>query len=159
MPEPYKVLFICTGNACRSQMAEALLRRLGGERFIAHSAGTNPAGFVHPLAIEAMRRMGISLDKHRSKPVSEFADEPLDIVLTVCDHAARQPCPNWQGKSVLAHWSLPDPVLYPGPDHLRQEKANEVARLLTDYVRQLVALPIEQMSPQELRSTLYQIAL
>jgi arsenate reductase len=146
MSDPCRVLFICTGNCCRSQMAEALLRRLGGERFAAFSAGSNPAGYVHPLAVEAMRRMGISMDGQYSKSWDDFADTPMDIIITVCDSAASQVCPVWPGHPATAHWSLPDPSFMPGSDEERVEAALVVARQARQWIEKLIALPLQEMS-------------
>src|SRR5687768_4741114 len=89
-----RVLFLCTGNAARSQMAEALAREFHGESIEPVSAGSRPAGFVHPLAIRAMKELGADMDGARSKGVEEFANQPFDVVVTVCDSAA-QDCPHW----------------------------------------------------------------
>lgn len=101
------VLFICTQNSARSQMAEALLREMHGNRFEARSAGIDPKG-VHPLAVAAMREIGIDISEQRSKSLLEFKDESFDVVVTVCDHA-RESCPFFPGK-IIIHQSFPDPV-------------------------------------------------
>jgi diadenosine tetraphosphate (Ap4A) HIT family hydrolase/protein-tyrosine-phosphatase len=101
-----RVLFICTGNRARSQMAEALLRFHAGDRFEAHSAGTEPKGLA-PLTVEAMAETGIDVSAQRSKHVDEFAGQEFDYVITVCDQA-RQTCPFFPGKRVL-HWDIEDP--------------------------------------------------
>lgn len=103
-----KVLFLCTGNSCRSQMAEALVNaRLGGE-WQAVSAGTQPAGYVHPLALAALAEIGIQ-HTGRSKLADEFQDLEFDLVVTVCDSAA-ETCPLWLGKGPKIHHSFPDPA-------------------------------------------------
>jgi len=157
MPEPYNILFLCTGNSCRSQMAEALLRHLGGSRFNAYSAGSHPAGYVHPLATESIRLMGISTAGQYSKSWDEFADTRIDIVLTLCDHAASQPCPVFPGPAVRAHWSLPDPVFAPGTDEERLAFAQLVANRLRSWIEQLIRLPLDILSPQQLRAALERI--
>lgn len=103
-----RVLFLCTGNSARSQMAEGLLRALGGDRFEVFSAGT-VASFVRPQAIEVMKEAGIDISHHRSKPVAEFAGAGFDYVITVCDHA-NQLCPHFPGQVKRIHWSIDDPV-------------------------------------------------
>ncbi len=103
-----KVLFLCTGNSCRSQMAEGLLRTLAGDRFDAASAGTRPAG-LNPMAVEAMREIGIDISHHRSKDVSEFDGQRFDAVITVCDRA-KEACPVFPGAKTMLHWSLEDPA-------------------------------------------------
>ncbi len=102
-----RVLILCTGNSVRSQMAEGLLRHLGGDRLEVHSAGTAPVG-VSPLAIEAMREISIDITAHRSKPASEFEGQRFDTVITVCDSAAEH-CPIFPGAPERIHWSITDP--------------------------------------------------
>ncbi len=157
MQAPFRILFLCTGNCCRSQMAEALLRHLGGDRFAAYSAGSHPAGYIHPLAIETMRRMGISTESQYSKSWHELADTPIDIVLTLCDHAASFPYPAFPGTQAKAHWSLPDPVFHPGTDKERLAFAEMVARHLLAWIEQLVRLPIDKLSPEQLKAELDRI--
>jgi arsenate reductase len=101
------VLFVCTHNSARSQMAEGLLNHLYGDRYEAFSAGTEQTR-VHPLAIEAMRRIGVDISGHESKIVDRFGDRQFDIVITVCD-LARATCPFVPAKSERLHWSLEDP--------------------------------------------------
>jgi arsenate reductase (thioredoxin) len=107
-----KVLFLCTGNAARSQMAEGLLRAMAGDRFEVLSAGTNPGG-VNPLAIEAMQEIGIDISKHRSKNVNEFLGKPIEYVVTVCDRA-KESCPIFPGTYKFLSWSLDDPAAVTG---------------------------------------------
>ncbi len=103
-----RVLVLCTGNSARSQMAEGLLRELGGGRFEVHSAGTRPGG-VRPEAIEAMREVGIDISGQRSKSVEEFAGQQFDAVLTVCDNA-RDNCPAFPGRTERVHCGFEDPA-------------------------------------------------
>ncbi|MBU0716981.1 MAG: arsenate reductase ArsC [Planctomycetes bacterium] len=140
MSDKRRVLFLCTGNCCRSPMAEALLRRIGGERFEACSAGSQPAGFIHGLAIEAMRRMGISVEGQESKSWDVFRDDPVDAVITLCDAAAAETCPQWPGAPLTAHWSLPDPAYHPGAEEERMELAMRVADRLRLKIEGLVNL-------------------
>ena len=134
------VLFLCTGNSCRSQMAEAILRHLGGDRFEALSAGTHAAGFIHPLAIDAMRKLKIPLTDQRSKSWDEYAGIAVNAVITVCDAAAAQACPVWPGSPLTAHWSLPDPVYHPGTDEQRLAFTVLIAERLRTKVEGLVGL-------------------
>lgn len=142
MGKARKVLFLCTGNACRSQMAEAILRHLSGDQFEAHSAGSHPAGFVHDLAIEAMREINVPMEeeKHTSKSWNEFADKPIDVVITVCDAAAGETCPVWLGNPLRAHWPLPDPACHFGSDQARHDLALSVAQRLVTKLQGLVDL-------------------
>jgi arsenate reductase len=150
MAKPRHVLFLCTGNCCRSQMAEALLRHVGGERFVAHSAGSNPTGYVHPLAIDALEQLGVSLpDDARSKSWNEFADQPMDVVVTVCDHAAEL-CPAWWSHGLRTHWPTPDPSFHPGTPEQRLAFAVRVAQRLRLKIERLTSLDFDAMAPAEL---------
>jgi arsenate reductase (thioredoxin) len=104
-----RVLFLCTGNSIRSQMAEGLANALHGEELEAVSAGSRPAGFVHPLAIHAMAEKGIDISGATSKPAEPFLPRPFDVVVTVCDSAADD-CPLWPGAMRMEHWPIPDPI-------------------------------------------------
>jgi arsenate reductase len=104
----HKVLFLCSGNSCRSQMAEAIVNARLGEKWEAVSAGTKPAGYVHPLALQALEEIGIH-HQGRSKFVDEFQGQDFDLVVTVCDAAAEE-CPLWLGKGKKVHHSFPDPA-------------------------------------------------
>ena len=114
---PVRVLFVCTGNSARSQMAEAILGRLGGPAFDVRSAGTHP-GTVNPLTIRALSEIDIDWSDARSKSVGEFLDEPFDYVITVCDQA-REACPVFPGGRVRLHWGFEDPAAAPGTDDER----------------------------------------
>jgi arsenate reductase (thioredoxin) len=107
-----RVLFLCTGNSARSQMAEGILRHLAGDRFEVHSAGTKPS-VVNPHAITAMRELGIDISAHRSKHVDECFGKPMDTVITVCDHA-KETCPIFPGVQRQLHWSFADPAAATG---------------------------------------------
>jgi arsenate reductase len=119
-------------------MAEALLRSIAADRFEVASAGSEPAGFVHALAEETMDRMGIPLERARSKSWDEFTDVPLDVVITLCDNAAAQPCPAWRGDPIVVHWSLPDPAYHLGTDAERLAFAMRVAERLRAKIEGLV---------------------
>lgn len=110
-----RVLILCTGNSCRSIMAEALINQLGAGRYEAVSAGSNPAGYVHPKSIETLKRHGFASDAPRSKSWDEFEGEHFDLVITVCDAAAEN-CPAFLGKHEKLHWSTPDPAKATGTD-------------------------------------------
>jgi arsenate reductase (thioredoxin) len=104
-----RVLILCTGNSCRSQMAEGLWNLLGQGQWSAVSAGSKPAGYVHPLAIVAMQELGIDLSAARSKHLEKFASDKFDLVVTVCDHA-RDACPVFPGALQTLHWPFHDPA-------------------------------------------------
>jgi len=108
-----RVLFLCTGNSCRSQMAEGFLRHLGKGQYQAFSAGTVPRT-IHPLAIQVMREKNIDISGQISKPVAQFLDKPLEYVVTVCT-AADEACPTFPGNTQKIHWSFEDPAAFVGP--------------------------------------------
>lgn len=111
-----RVLVLCTGNSCRSIMAEALFNHLGKGRVEAVSAGSRPAGYVHPRSIETLKRHGIDPGAPRSKSWDEFSGQPFDYVITVCDAAATESCPLYLGPATKLHWSTPDPAKAGGSD-------------------------------------------
>lgn len=111
-----RVLVLCTGNSCRSVMAEALVNHLGRGRYAASSAGSRPAGYVHPKALETLRRHGIEPGEPRSESWDAYAGEPFDYVITVCDSAAAEPCPAFPGGYTKLHWSTPDPAQAEGTE-------------------------------------------
>ncbi|MEO5955736.1 MAG: arsenate reductase ArsC [Nitrospiraceae bacterium] len=111
-----KVLVLCTGNSCRSVMAEALINHLGRDRYQAWSAGSHPVGYIHPKSIETLKRHGINPGQPRSKSWSEFAQQSFDLVITVCDQAAGESCPLFPGKPKKLHWSTPDPAKVMGSE-------------------------------------------
>ena len=159
---PYKVLFICTDNAARSIIAECLLNQLGEGRFKAHSAGTFPREFVHPLALELLSRGGYDTSKLRPKSWDEFAtpDAPrLDFVFTVCDDAASEVCPVWSGQPMTTHWGLPDPATVIGSEARRAFAFAVTLEALTERVAALVDLPIESLDRAELKARLEWIAV
>jgi len=125
-----RVLFLCTGNSCRSQMAEGLVNHFLGETWEAHSAGTDPARYVHPLAVQTMAELGIDISGQRSKPVDEFRDAEFDWVVTVCDDAAEN-CPVWLGKGRVAHIGFPDPARATGT----QDERLDAFRRVRDEMR------------------------
>ncbi|HEY0156381.1 MAG TPA: arsenate reductase ArsC [Thermoanaerobaculia bacterium] len=108
-----RVLFLCTGNAARSQMAEGLARAHHGDELEVVSAGSRPAGWVHPLAVRALGEIGIDASQHTSKSADQFLDQEFDVVVTVCDSAA-QDCPTWPRAKRIEHWPIVDPSF--GPD-------------------------------------------
>lgn len=107
---------LCTGNSCRSILAEALINQLGAGRYQALSAGSKPAGFVHPKAIATLKRHGVLVDEPRSKSWDELAAQHFDLVITVCDTAAGEICPLFPGNPKKLHWSTPDPAAASGTE-------------------------------------------
>lgn len=131
MGDKKRVLFLCTGNSARSQMAEALLRNLGEDRYIVFSAGTHPQG-VHPRTLEVMGEIGVDMTGHTSKSLDQFVSQPFDFVITVCDRAQSQ-CPVFPGVSPI-HWSFEDPAQEKGDQQLavfRRVRGEIEARIRT----------------------------
>jgi len=120
-----RVLFLCTGNSARSQMAEGLVNYSMGDRWEAFSAGTQPTGSVHPLAVQAMAELGIDISAQHSKSTDEFRGADFDLVITVCDDAARN-CPIWLGKGKRTHLGFPDPAAAAGNEIERLEAFRQV---------------------------------
>jgi arsenate reductase len=128
-----RVLFLCTGNSCRSQMAEGLVNHYLGEGWEAFSAGTEPSGYVHPMAVRAMAELGIDISGQWSKSVDEYRDVAFDRVITVCDRAAKT-CPAWLGQGIVTHIGFPDPAKADGTD----EERMAVFRQVRDGLREQV---------------------
>ena len=129
-----KVLFLCTWNSCSSQMAEAIVNARMGDAWTAISAGTKPAGYVHPKALAALAEIGIP-HEGRSKRADEFREAEFDLVVTVCDSAAEE-CPVWLGKGRRVHHSFPDPALTDDMDDFRETRdaiAREIPKLLNQF--------------------------
>ncbi len=125
-----KILFVCTGNSCRSQMAEGLARRFGGDKIAVFSAGSHPAAQVSPEAIAVLREKGIDISAQRPKSVTEFAGQKFDFIITLCD-SAQQACPFFPGAGQRLHWSIQDP-------HGRGVEAFRKAR--DDIKRRIISL-------------------
>ena len=126
------VLVLCTGNSCRSHLAEGILRAAAGESFRVASAGSKPAGHVHPLAIRAMQEIGIDISGHRSKHLTEFLDQPVETVITVCGNAD-QVCPTFPGQVNRHHWPFDDPAHATGSE----EEQLAVFRRVRDEIRRV----------------------
>jgi protein-tyrosine-phosphatase len=132
---PHNTLFLCTGNSARSILAEAILNRIGGERFHAWSAGSQPKGEINPYALMLLKHHGFDTSGLRSKSWNEFAGASapkLDFVITVCDSAAGEACPQWPGQPMTAQWGMPDPAAVQGtPDDSVLAFAETYRRLQT----------------------------
>lgn len=135
----WRILVLCTRNSARSQIAEALFTRIGGERIVAASAGSDPGPGVHPLAVEALAEIGIDWRGHRSQGIDAVVDEPWDAVITVCD-AARDACPYMPTAAVTAHWGMEDPAAVSG-DHDNQLAAFRLTRIrMSEAVQAFMAV-------------------
>jgi arsenate reductase len=153
-------LFLCTGNSARSIIAESILRKAGGDRFNAFSAGSHPKGAIHPLALKVLESSGLPTEGLRSKPWDEFAGEnapKLDFVFTVCDNAAGEACPHWPGQPMTAHWGIEDPAAVEGTE-LEKERAFVLAsRYLSNRINIFTALPLASLDRLALSAKLREI--
>ncbi len=152
-----RVLVLCTGNSCRSVMAEGLLHHHGKDRLLAFSAGSFPTGTVHPMSLATLKRHGISDQGYRSKSWDEFTDQPIDILITVCDNAAGEVCPLFPGSPIKAHWGVPDPAHFKGTQAEIEAEFDRVFSILEKRVKAFLRLPLEKMDKEELRQKLNEI--
>jgi arsenate reductase len=158
---PKNVLILCTGNSARSIMAEAILNSLGKGRFVAFSAGSRPAGKVNPAALRQLESAGLGTAGLRSKSWDEFEAPQaprMDIVITVCDSAAKESCPLWPGAPVTAHWGVPDPAAVKGGDAEIRKAFEDAYRVLQHKLKLLVALPVSRLARDDLKKKLREIA-
>lgn len=139
-------------------MAEALLAHHGGAHFLSRSAGSFPTGKVHPLSLDTLKARGIPTSGYRSKSWDEFASQPMDIVITVCDAAAGESCPLFPGKPVKAHWGVPDPAKFQGTDEETRAEFSRVCDILERRVKALIRLPVDKMDNDELQQKLRSIS-
>tara|TARA_Y100001970_G_C14054882_1_gene761000 strand:- start:6 stop:419 length:414 start_codon:yes stop_codon:yes gene_type:complete len=131
-----KVLFVCTGNSCRSQIAEGLLRNMAGDRFDIYSAGSHPSR-VHPNAIAVMDEWDIDISRHKSESIDDYLDVGIDVVITVCDHA-NEICPVFPVEVKKIHWSIEDPFRDWNSDSLQLDNFRETRRDLKERLQKFI---------------------
>jgi arsenate reductase (thioredoxin) len=148
---PIRVLFVCTGNSCRSIMAEALLRRHGGADFDVNSAGTHPKG-LNPRTMQLLADAGIDSSWARSKSVDEFLDQPFDYVITVCDQA-RQVCPVFPGSHESLHWGYEDPAEATGTDDEIMAVYRQTFTLIGERIHQFIPLALRRRAESKAATT------
>ncbi len=156
----YNVLFLCTGNSARSIMAEAILNHKGRPNFIAHSAGSHPAGFVHPQALRQLEAARLPTTALRSKDWIEFAkpvSPQLNFVFTVCDAAAKEVCPVWSGQPMTAHWGIPDPAAVQGSSERVERAFREAFMILDRRISLLLCLPLGSLEKLAIQKELNRI--
>jgi arsenate reductase len=156
----YNVLFLCTGNSARSILAEALMNRVGEGRFKAYSAGSQPKGEVHPQSIVLLKRMNFDTAFAQSKSWEEFVtpDAPkMDFVFTVCDDAAGESCPVWQGQPMSAHWGIPDPAAVQGTDTEISLAFSDAFKMLNSRISIFTALSLASIDRLSLQQKLNDI--
>lgn len=160
---PYNVLFLCTGNSCRSIIAEAIMNREGGGKFTAYSAGSFPTGAVNPHALALLKKFNHPAAAFRSKSWDEFARETnpdapeLDFVFTVCDDAAGEVCPYWPGQPMTAHWGLPDPAKATGSEAEIGLAFADTYRMLNNRITIFMSLPLAKLDRLSLQKRLDEI--
>lgn len=160
MTQPINVLVLCTGNSARSILGEVLLNELSGGRLRAFSAGSHPTGRVNPGALAKLGREGHAVEGLASKSWDQFSgpDAPsIDLVITVCDNAAGESCPLWQGSPVTVHWGIADPAIDTDDTALLDAAFDLAYARLRSRVEATLALPIETMTATELRDALHEI--
>ena len=153
-----RVLVLCTGNSCRSIIAEALINALGNGRVVGYSAGSHPAGAVNPGAIAVLEKHDLDMSGIRSKSWDEFAGPdapPVDIVITVCDSAAGESCPLWNGAPVTVHWGIADPAAASGDDI--EPAFDRAYSELETRIRLMLELPMQSLDVRALGDSLARI--
>lgn len=145
-----KVLVLCTGNSCRSILGEALFNQLGKDRIQAYSAGSFPTGKVNQNALATLQKHGLSTEGYRSQSWDEFADQHIDIAITVCDNAAGEVCPAYLNTAIRVHWGLPDPAHVTGTETEIQAAFENTYSELEKRIREMLSLPLEDLTDNEL---------
>jgi len=151
------ILFICTHNACRSILAETVTHRLAGKRLRVASAGSHPAGKVHPLTLQYLKAHKYSTEGLSSKTLEDAESFAPDIVITVCDSAAGESCPLWLDNAIKVHWGLVDPTAIEGNEDSTRRAFDRAARIVEARVRALLAQPFESLDNRQLQSLLKHI--
>lgn len=141
----FRVLFLCTGNSARSQMAENILNRKGRGKFVAESAGSHPAAHVNPLAVEALERHGYFWTGGRPRGLDGLTGQDWDFVITVCDRA-KEACPFFPGQPVIAHWGMPDPAAVEGTEDEKRRAFDDTLLTISRRLDLFLALPMDKLS-------------
>lgn len=157
---PYNVLVLCTGNSARSILGEALINELSRGEFRAYSAGSHPVGRVNPGAVDKLQREGHAVDGLESKSWDRFRGKntpTIDIVITVCDNAAAESCPVWNGSPITVHWGIPDPARPMGGSAGIRQAFDRAYEQLRRRIEAMLALPIKDLSAAELAAALERV--
>jgi len=149
-----KILYICTHNRCRSILSEAITNHLAKGKLQAFSAGSQPAGEVHPLSLRYLQEKGISTEGLKSQSWDDFETEQPDIVVTVCDSAANEVCPVWFGDTIKVHWGLSDPSKLQGSEKEIRDAFFDVMATIEQRVQKLLDLNLESLSKEERQAVL-----
>ena len=154
MKPPIRILFLCTGNSCRSIIAEALANEIGQGRLLAYSAGSFPTGKVNDNAVAVLQRHGIDVGTPSSQSWNDYDGVELDMTVTVCDAAAGESCPVWLGHTIKAHWGVPDPAHVTGSPEVIAHAFERTYEEMKRRIEALLALPLEDMSSAELSASM-----
>ena len=157
----YNILYLCTGNSARSIMAESITNGMHDKRVRAFSAGSKPTGVVHPVALDLLTTLRLPTEGLRSKSWDEFAElgaPVMDLIITVCDRAANETCPTWQGHPLTSHWSIPDPVAVEGTPVEVRHAFREALRILQRRIEYLVSFRDDKLDKLAMRNLLDKIA-
>src|SRR5690554_5035132 len=158
MELPIRVLFLCTGNSCRSIIAESLANHLGNHlgkgKLVAFSAGSFPTGSVNPGALAVLDRHDVPAGEPRSKSWDELADDDIHLAITVCDAATGETCPVWMGGTLRAHWGVADPAHVQGDEDTIKRAFERTFNEMRERIEALLGLPLEKMKPAELAAAL-----
>ena len=152
-----KLLYLCTHNACRSILCEVITRDLAGDQIEAASAGSHPAGKVHPQTLIHLEKRGYPTANLQSKGFAEVAGFTPDVLITVCDQAAQEPCPVWLGSTVKAHWGLPDPTRSSSSAATMETTFDAVTTTIVERIQRLLTQTNSSMSPAQLANLLNRI--
>jgi arsenate reductase len=152
------VLFLCTGNSARSQIAEALMNKKAHGRFVASSAGSRPAPRINPLAVQTLREIGIDWAGHEPRSIDSIIGQKFDFVITVCDNA-KEACPILPGHPIHAHWGMEDPAEVQGTDEEKARAFTAARVLLSRRIDLMLALPIEKLEHLMLGGRLREIGV
>jgi arsenate reductase len=158
---PLHILILCTGNSARSLLGEALLNHYAAGQWQAHSAGSQPKGVPHPLALQTLQAHHIEIAGLRSKSWNEFAAPgapSLDIVITVCDNAAHEMCPIWQGAPITVHWGIPDPAAVTGSEAEQRAAFEQAYQTLSTRILRLTPLTLNELNATQLQGELRALA-
>lgn len=139
-----KVLFLCTKNSARSQMAEVILNYRGNDRFNAYSAGSNPASEINPFAVKVLANAGFDLLNKRPRSMDEYINDEFDFIITLCDRM-KEDCPVFPGQPILAHWGMPDPADFDGTEEEKQKVFEKTVKEISNRMTLFLNIPMEKL--------------
>jgi len=153
----YKVLFLCTGNSARSQMAEVVLNKFSKGKYVAYSAGSEPKDSVDPLTLKVLDKSGYDVSQLSPKHLSMYEDDEFDFIITLCDKM-KENCPLFPSKPIYAHWGMPDPVMFEGTDKETYDYFSRSFQEISNRIHLFLNINIEKKERQEIEEELGEIA-